>query len=82
MAATIATAIGYDRTRVKETHRLGHESALATAATWTTKASACIRADGSGYVEVRLINGGRVHYFEFGPDSSRGQVARDSQGGS
>lgn len=67
MAATIATATGFDRSRVKETHRLGSESAKAEAATWRTFAIARMDRDGSGEVEV-IRDGRRVHFFEFGPE--------------
>lgn len=67
MAATIAEARGYDRSRVKETHRLGSQSAEARAATWRTFAIAWVRADGSGTVEVKR-DGVTLHRFEFGPE--------------
>lgn len=67
MAATIARATGYDRTREKETHRIGSVRADAQAATWRTFASACVLRDGSGYVEVKR-DGEIIHRFEFGPE--------------
>lgn len=67
MANTIATATGHDRSRVKETHRLGSESAVVEAATWRTFATARVNKDGSGYVTVKR-DGKVLHYFEFGPE--------------
>lgn len=67
MAKTIAKAIGYDRSRTKAVHRLGHLSSEAQANTWRTFTSCYIRGDGSGYVEVSR-NGQRIHFFEFGPE--------------
>ena len=64
MAATIARATGFDSSRVKETHRLGSTASTATAATWETFATAHIRRDGSGYVEVTR-NGRTLHRFDF-----------------
>ena len=64
MAATIATARGYDKLRVKEDHRLGSEAAEAEAATWRTFATAHVRRDGSGHVTVRR-DGKVIHSFEF-----------------
>lgn len=67
MAATIAKAIGYDMTRVKQVQRLGSACARAEANTWETFATAYIKADGSGYVEVK--RGGRLlHRFDFGAE--------------
>lgn len=56
MAATIATDTGYDKSRSKETHRLGSESAVAEAATWQTFATVMVRRDGSGTFELRGAN--------------------------
>jgi len=67
MAATIATATGRDRARVKEGHRLGSESARGEAATWRTFATAFVRKDGSGYIELRRDQK-LIHSFEFGPE--------------
>jgi flavin-dependent dehydrogenase len=64
MAATIAHARGYDKSRVKEDHRLGSEAAEAEAATWRTFAVAYIRRDGSGYVTVKR-DGKVIHSYEF-----------------
>lgn len=64
MAATIATAIGYDSTRIKETHRLGSEWAEAQANTWRTFTTATIHKDGSGSVTV-YRDGKRLHEFSF-----------------
>ena len=68
MAATIATATGSDRTRVKRDHRLGSESATGEAATWRTFATAHVNADGSGYVTVKR-DGSTFHAFTFGPET-------------
>ncbi len=67
MAATIAIAIGGDSTRKKETHRLGSLYSSAHANTWQTFATAFVKKDGSGYVEVRR-NGKTIHTFEFGAE--------------
>jgi hypothetical protein len=64
MAATIAKAIGYDSTRVKETHRLGSQGSWAQAATWRTFAEAGIERDGSGYIKV-VRDGKTIHSFYF-----------------
>jgi len=52
MAKTIAHAIGYDATRVKRVHRLGHDHSEAEVATWRTFAKTCIWPDGSGHISV------------------------------
>ena len=67
MANCIAKATGIDKSRAKETTRLGSESARAVAATWVTKAEAFVRADGSGFVSV-IRNGSVIHLFEFNPE--------------
>lgn len=64
MAATIAEAIGYDSTRIKETHRLGSQGAEARANTWRTFTTAAVNRDGSGYVKV-VRDGKTLIYFEF-----------------
>jgi hypothetical protein len=64
MAATIATCTGRDRSRVKDAHRLGSESATAEAATRRTFATAHINADGSGYVTVKR-DGRTFHAYTF-----------------
>jgi hypothetical protein len=68
MAATIAKAIGYDSSRIKETHRLGSKHSLAKANTWRTFTEAFISADGSGYVEV-VRDGKVMHRFNFEKES-------------
>lgn len=68
MAATIAIAYGNDRSRTKETHRLGHESSTVHANTWRTFTTAHVCKDGSGYVSVER-NGQVIHTFEFGPEN-------------
>jgi hypothetical protein len=67
MAATIATATGQDKSRTKETHRLGSESSTGEAATWRTFATATVWRDGSGTVTVRR-DGKLIHSFDFGPE--------------
>jgi hypothetical protein len=67
MAATIAEAWGYDKERVKETHRLGSRGAKARAATYRTFATVHVNADGSGGVIVVRDNI-MVHQYEFGPE--------------
>lgn len=69
MAKTIATAIGYDNTRQKETHRLGSRGAKAEASTWKTFATAAVNADGSGWIEVKR-NDVVLHRYDFGPENS------------
>ena len=69
MANCIAECYGYDKSRVKDEHRLGSEAAKAVAATWRREAVAYIAKDGSGYVEVRDKNASKtLHRFEFGPE--------------
>jgi len=67
MAATIARATGYDSSRVKEDHRLGSKAATGQANTWRTFTTAHVRADGSGYVEVKR-DGATIHRFDFGAE--------------
>lgn len=67
MAATIAKCIGYDRTRIKMEHRLGHQAAEAQANTWRTYCTAYVSKDGTGYVRV-LRDGKELHFFPFGPE--------------
>jgi len=67
MAATIAHAIGRDSTRIKETHRLGSQSAEASANTWRTFSRVYIERDGSGSCTINR-NGVTLHYFEWGPE--------------
>jgi hypothetical protein len=69
MAATIARATGHDRSRSKETHRLGSEWADASAATWRTFATVTVRKDGSGVVSV-IRDNSPIHAFTFGPESA------------
>jgi hypothetical protein len=65
MAKTIARCTGQDSSRVKVVHRLGSVSATASADTRHTFAKAYVRADGSGFVEVRR-DGVVLHRYEFG----------------
>jgi len=67
MAATIATATGYDSSRVKETHRLGSQASKVEAATWRTFARAYVNRDGSGYVEV-MRDGVQLFRYDFGAE--------------
>jgi hypothetical protein len=64
MAATIASAVGHDRSRRKETHRLGSEFAQTEAATWRTFVRATVNKDGSGHVIVKR-DGTVIHAFTF-----------------
>jgi len=64
MAKTIARATGSDKTRDKETHRLGSKSASVEAATWRTFARAVVWKDGSGSISVTR-DGTIIHYFKF-----------------
>lgn len=64
MANCIAYATGMDKTRDKETHRLGSRAAQGYAATWHTKAYAYISKDGSGYVMV-IRDGEILHEYHF-----------------
>jgi hypothetical protein len=73
MAATIAKAIGHDRTRVKETHRLGSEHSEAEAATWRTFARAYVNAAGAGYVEV-VRDGFTLGRIAFGSEDEPSEV--------
>ena len=73
MAATIAKCRGIDRNREKFTSRIGSAAAEGSAATWHTTATAHVRADGSGWVEVRRFAGAggpvkTLHEFVFGPE--------------
>ncbi len=69
MAATIAKARGYDTSRVKETHRLGSQSADVEAATWRTHAVAAIHRDGSGSLALAR-DGKYLLRVEFGPEDA------------
>ncbi len=68
MAKTIATATGNDKTRTKETHRLGSVSSSGEAATWRTFANVTIFADGHGFVEV-IRDYKVIHRHEWGPET-------------
>jgi DNA integrity scanning protein DisA with diadenylate cyclase activity len=69
MAATIAYATGGDSTREKVAHRLGSRYASGSAQTWHSKATATIRADGSGTLAL-YRNGSLVVEVSFDPESS------------
>lgn len=69
MAQTIAIAIGRDRSRDKETHRLGHSASTARAQTWRTFAECHVNADGSGYIQVRRDDQ-TMAYFDFKAESN------------
>lgn len=73
MAKTIAIARGEDNMRVKETHRLGSVGAWSEANTWRTFTECHVRADGSGWVQVRR-DGVKLHMFEFGPEGDQATV--------
>ncbi len=68
MAATIAKAIGYDKTRTKTTHRLGSVSSEGEANTWRTFTTCHVNRDGSGYVKVTR-DGDTLHLFTFGEEN-------------
>lgn len=70
MAATKATAWGYDTQRTKETHRLGSQASRAQAATWRTFAEAYVEKDGSGYLVLRR-DGEELLRHTFGPEQDR-----------
>ena len=62
MAATIAEAWGYDKTREKYTHRLGSQRAIVRAATWHTEVYATVDRDGTVFVKVSR-NGLTTHSY-------------------
>jgi hypothetical protein len=64
MANTIAKAVGYDKNRSKETHRLGSELAYVEAATYRTFARAEVYKNGSGSIYVTR-DGKVIHEFSF-----------------
>lgn len=64
MAATIAHATGFDKNRIKDTHRLGSEGATAHANTWRTFTTCHVNKNGQGYVEVKR-DGEIIHRFHF-----------------
>jgi hypothetical protein len=67
MANTIAKAFGNDKTRTKETHRLGSQSSIGEANTWKTFSRTQINKDGSGIFTLER-NGEIVHSFKWGPE--------------
>jgi hypothetical protein len=68
MAATIAIAKGYDSGRVKETHRLGSQTARAEANTWQTFASVETHRNGASAVKVK--RNGATFRVGFGDEDS------------
>ena len=68
MAKCIAKAIGSDKSRDKECHRLGSHSAEGQANTWHTFTRCVVFADGSGQVSVRR-HGELIHSHSFGPEN-------------
>src|SRR3990167_5307887 len=62
MAKTIAIARGSDKSRCKETWRLGSVSAESQANAWRTFTTCQVNADGSGFVQVRRDDL-TLHYF-------------------
>ncbi len=64
MAQCIAKCIGSDQSRDKPAHKLGSVSARGEANTWSTFATAFVKKDGSGYIEVTR-DGKKMHRFEF-----------------
>ena len=70
MANTIAICKGRDKTREKESHRLGSTEAEGQANTFRTFATCLVRADGSGFIQVRRDDN-TLHYFEFAAEENR-----------
>ena len=56
MANTRARCIGHDKTRCKESSRLGSEAAEAHADTWQTFTACRVDDEGAGYVSVQRGN--------------------------
>ena len=77
MANTIAIARGCDRTRTKETHRLGSARAEAEANTWKTFARLTMQADGSGHAIVTR-NGQTLHDISWGPETRPDGAEQDA----
>ncbi len=67
MAKTIAKAFGNDKSRYKETHRLGSKSSTGQANTWITFSTTHINADGSGHFKLER-NGEIIHSYGWGPE--------------
>jgi len=70
MAATRATATGHGRggyPQSRPSTRLGHGAAQGRADTWRTLTTCYVKADGSGFVEVRR-DGELLHHFDFGAE--------------
>ena len=67
MAATMAICKGFDKSRVKEDHRLGHAASEGQANTWRTFTTCHVNKDGSGFIQVRRDDV-TIHYFEFGAE--------------
>lgn len=70
MANCYAGCIGADSSRIKEDHRLGSENATGIAKTWKTTATAFVRKDGSGYVQVEQ-NGRLIHSYSFNMETDK-----------
>lgn len=67
MAKTIAKAFSNDKTRCKETHRLGSQSSTGEANTFRTLSKTHINADGSGYFQLKR-DGKIIHSHDWGPE--------------
>ena len=77
MANTIAIARGCDRTRTKETHRIGSARAEAEANTWQTFARLTMQADGSGRATVTQ-DGKVLLDFAWGPETRPDGAEQDA----
>jgi hypothetical protein len=77
MAATRGTVQGYTKAgnaQQGQQSALGGGSVEAHADTWKTFSRCAVRADGSGYIEVR--RGDKIIYFYFGPETDELEVVR------
>jgi len=64
----MAIAIGSDKSRDKECHRLGSTRAEGQANTWHTFTRCVVFADGSGRTSVTRY-GKVLNFFDFGPEN-------------
>ena len=70
MAKTIAIATGWDKSRKKETHRLGAVSSEGQANTWRTFTKCYVEADGSCMVSI-IRDGKCLIARSFGPEEEK-----------